>query len=358
MKVGTPEHPKMKKLARLLNAPIGVAVGAMESLWHWTARFCPRGDAGKYDDEEIADACAVGIAADVIVPALVNAGWIDRADLDPAVRLVVHDWPHHCNDSVHMAMARAGECFADGSVPKLTRLSGDERKAAESHYAAILESRAHAVHTPNAQDAASVSTALAKPKPKPSLSQAEPEPEPKPSQAEECAAVAAAPAPTSSVGSKSNSIKTDSDLLAGIDAWNSLPRELRGPNVDRDAPNQATVKAWVRRGRNPELRKLTEDFEALMNAVRDASFLHGKGFFTFAWLFGTGQSGEWNAEKLLNGAYREHLRLSSAANAAGNGSTRVRDPDAEATAALLRSRTTVVDGAAAGSNLGAPPPEA
>ena len=48
MKRGTPDHPKVAKLASMIGLPIPWAlpytVGLLEMLWHFTAKFAPRGD--------------------------------------------------------------------------------------------------------------------------------------------------------------------------------------------------------------------------------------------------------------------------------------------------------------------------
>ena len=54
MKRGTPEHPKMLLLASTLEINNYAAVGLMECLWHFTARYAPQGNIGKYTDEIIA----------------------------------------------------------------------------------------------------------------------------------------------------------------------------------------------------------------------------------------------------------------------------------------------------------------
>jgi hypothetical protein len=47
MKRGTPEHPKTAHLMAALSIPRPYAVGILELLWHFTARYAPRGDVGR-----------------------------------------------------------------------------------------------------------------------------------------------------------------------------------------------------------------------------------------------------------------------------------------------------------------------
>jgi hypothetical protein len=103
MKRGTIDHPKMKRLARELGIEHLLAVGIMESLWHWTARYAPAGDIGKHSDADIAD--GIGYRGDMsrLVATLADVGWIDRCERH---RFIVHDWPDHADDAVKKWAAR------------------------------------------------------------------------------------------------------------------------------------------------------------------------------------------------------------------------------------------------------------
>jgi hypothetical protein len=113
VKRGTPEHPKTKALAKLLNIPWAHAVGILELLWHFTAKFAPQGDIGKYSDLVIAQAVGWqrptgrrGVTPEcTLSDALVEAKWLDR---DPERRLIVHDWEDHMDQSVERVLARRG----------------------------------------------------------------------------------------------------------------------------------------------------------------------------------------------------------------------------------------------------------
>ena len=81
MKRGTPDHPKLLALARELAIPKAHAVGLLETLWHWSARFCPQGNIGKWSDADIAaGATWEGDASDFVL-ALVAAKWLDKSQL-------------------------------------------------------------------------------------------------------------------------------------------------------------------------------------------------------------------------------------------------------------------------------------
>jgi len=93
--------------------------------------------------------------------------------------------------------------------------------------------------------------------------------------------------------------------LALIDHWNQLGNKIVKPGngARRDPPAKAVLKGWTRAIREPELRPVIQDVQALVAAIPRARFCHGQGWFTLPWIFGRNQNGEWNAVKLVNGAF-------------------------------------------------------
>lgn len=155
-------HTKTKRLCRRLDLPTWQAVGLLDSIWHLAARQTPRGDLGKLSDEDIALGIDYRGDAAAMLLALAETRWIDA---HPEHRYVIHDWPDHCEDSVHMRLARARQFFADGRQPKLTRLPGKEKEAAETFYNSCAQTarscaqpddpcaRPESVHTPDTRRA-------------------------------------------------------------------------------------------------------------------------------------------------------------------------------------------------------------
>jgi hypothetical protein len=172
MKRGTTEHPKMKKFARLIKMPVFAAVGIMEMLWHWTAKFAPAGDIGRFDDADIAEAVAwpSDRTTDELIQAMIGSGWVER--MDGESRLYIHDWHEHADDTVNMSLARDTKFFANGVMPKLSRLSNDEKRRIEDAFKALAESGQAHKCTFMCTECASKRTALALalPKPPPPLS--------------------------------------------------------------------------------------------------------------------------------------------------------------------------------------------
>lgn len=110
MKRGTMEHPKFIQLCTALKLTKFEAAGLLETLWHFTAKFTPQGDIGKYSDEAIAKwvgwrvrSGSLGVPTGVrLTSALVQSGWLDRSE---AHRLVVHDWAEHIDQSLKRNLA-------------------------------------------------------------------------------------------------------------------------------------------------------------------------------------------------------------------------------------------------------------
>ena len=129
MKRGTSEHPKVRRFARALGVGLAQAVGHLELLWHFTAKFAPAGDLGRFHDADIEEACAWEGESGKMVAALTESGWLDS---HAQHRVIVHDWSEHADDATNLTLARAGRLFADGKRPKTTRLLQAERTAVEA----------------------------------------------------------------------------------------------------------------------------------------------------------------------------------------------------------------------------------
>lgn len=117
-------HSKTKKLSRLLHIPHYGAVGILECLWHLTSNEAPRGDIGKLSDEDIAFSIDWESEPGDLINSLIDAGWIDRNEDH---RLIVHDWPEHCEDSIDARLYRAGLIFADGTQPQGKKVGSKEK---------------------------------------------------------------------------------------------------------------------------------------------------------------------------------------------------------------------------------------
>lgn len=86
------QHPKTRKLARLLGVSIPTAIGHLHLLWHFALKYAPDGDLSRFDSAEIADGCMWEGIPEVLVEALEKCFWLDRED---EWHCVVHDWQEY-----------------------------------------------------------------------------------------------------------------------------------------------------------------------------------------------------------------------------------------------------------------------
>jgi hypothetical protein len=132
MKRGAVDHFKMRRLARALQVPLYAANGLVMRLLHFTADHAPRGDVGRFNDQDIADACCWDREPAELVGGFTESGWLDR---HPQCRLAVHDWYEHAEDSVHARVWRDRGWFMTGEQPRLRKLEEKERAKATAFYA-------------------------------------------------------------------------------------------------------------------------------------------------------------------------------------------------------------------------------
>jgi hypothetical protein len=138
LKRDTEDHPKVARLMKALGIPQPYAVGLLHMLWARTAKFAPRGDIGRYSDERIAEVAGWPGDPQQFVAVLEECGFLDP---HRRCRYLVHDWPEHCEDHVHMRLARTKVRFADGTVPDMRRLSIKERKELEPFFVRTKSAR-------------------------------------------------------------------------------------------------------------------------------------------------------------------------------------------------------------------------
>lgn len=80
----------------------------LELLFHFTAKFAPQGNIGRWTNDQIASGMRWPGDPDLLVRGLVEGGWLDE---DKKLRLVVHDWSEHADDSVKKRLIRSGLKF-------------------------------------------------------------------------------------------------------------------------------------------------------------------------------------------------------------------------------------------------------
>jgi len=108
------DHPKFTRLKVLLRLNRACTLGYLEALWHFTGRFTPQGNIGKYSDAEIEAWVEWDGEEGALISALVKAHWLDPHETH---RLLVHDWHKHADDATRQALKRAKLEFAVNEDP-------------------------------------------------------------------------------------------------------------------------------------------------------------------------------------------------------------------------------------------------
>src|ERR1700675_441681 len=117
-----PDHPKFTHLKGTLGQPKGAVLGWLEAIWHFTGRFTPQGNIGKYADDEIEAWVEWNGDPGALINGLVHAGWVDT---DPVYRLLVHDWAQHADNATKLALKRSKKEFCLHTVSTLSLQGGD-----------------------------------------------------------------------------------------------------------------------------------------------------------------------------------------------------------------------------------------
>lgn len=107
---GVPEHPKFAALKAKLSLSKFEGMGLLETLWHFTGRYAPRGDIGRYSNSEIEAWLEWKGAPDAAVDALTSCGWIDT---HKKYRLVIHDWHEHADNTTKKQVSRRAKTQLD-----------------------------------------------------------------------------------------------------------------------------------------------------------------------------------------------------------------------------------------------------
>lgn len=111
MKVTAIQSVKFMKLKRMLGIPQVYAIGLLESIWLYASTNAPRGDIGRFSNDDIASVIEWPGNADEMINALVKCGWFDESEEH---RLIIHGWSEHCPTFVKGNIVRYGQTFADG----------------------------------------------------------------------------------------------------------------------------------------------------------------------------------------------------------------------------------------------------
>lgn len=101
------DHPKVLRVARLLNVSFLEALGATTALWLWSQRHATDGDLSRFEPDEIAFAIRWTGDPSALFDALTRAGLIDQPATGTALGSL-HNW-HLYGGKLHAARMRDAE---------------------------------------------------------------------------------------------------------------------------------------------------------------------------------------------------------------------------------------------------------
>jgi hypothetical protein len=126
-----PDHPKFADLKARIGRPKYVALGCLEAIWHFTGRFTPQGNIGKYPDQAIETWVEWDGEPGELISALIDTHWIDRNE---EFRLLVHDWNQHADKATKNALGRSKLPFCTLTVRTESVQSTDENPESGTVY--------------------------------------------------------------------------------------------------------------------------------------------------------------------------------------------------------------------------------
>lgn len=98
------DHPKTRKLARILSIPKTQAIGHLHCLWWWALDYADDGMLDRFDAMDIAIGAEWDDEPDDIVSALIQSGFIDQ---DEHGILKIHDWEDYAGKLISRRRANA-----------------------------------------------------------------------------------------------------------------------------------------------------------------------------------------------------------------------------------------------------------
>jgi len=108
--VGLRDHPKTRRLARMLDAEPPHVIGYLHCLWYWALDYAPDGDIEDFEPEDIADAAGWTGDPDIFVESLINCGGKKLGFLARVEgRLVIHDWEDNQGDAFRARVQAAAK---------------------------------------------------------------------------------------------------------------------------------------------------------------------------------------------------------------------------------------------------------
>lgn len=97
------DHPKTRKLSRILGASLPATIGHLQCLWWWAIDYAEDGNLSRFDAFDIAIGGEWDQDAEAFVDALVTVGFLEYT----ADGLTVHDWDDYAGKLIERRKANA-----------------------------------------------------------------------------------------------------------------------------------------------------------------------------------------------------------------------------------------------------------
>jgi len=113
------DHPKTRKLARILGISKPTAIGHLHCLWWWALDYADDGDLSRHDAMDIAIGAEWDDDPETLVKGLTQAGFLDETEDG----LQIHDWEDYAGKLINRRRANAKRMqdarAAQTSTPKI-----------------------------------------------------------------------------------------------------------------------------------------------------------------------------------------------------------------------------------------------
>lgn len=153
------DHPKVARLARLLDEPQPHVIGHLHFLWWWALDHAEDGDVSDFDAMDLADAAGWAGDPEVFVKALIECGPGRRDGLlvQDGSRLLLHDWWDYAGKLVSRRKAdrerKAKERGTPSDLPVQRTSDGHDTESAVTPYV-TEQNRTEPIENPRADVAA------------------------------------------------------------------------------------------------------------------------------------------------------------------------------------------------------------
>lgn len=131
------DHPKTRKLSRILGTSLPATIGHLQCLWWWAIDYAEDGNLSRFDAFDIAIGGEWDQDADTFVNALVTVGFLEYI----ADGLTVHDWDDYAGKLIERRKANAERMRnaraardAGTNEPRATHVQGTTNARAERQY--------------------------------------------------------------------------------------------------------------------------------------------------------------------------------------------------------------------------------